>query len=129
MTAENAQSKSAVDKLGVVASTACAVHCATSALVPTVLGALGLGALLGHEAEWGFTVVAILLAAAALWQGWRAHRSVPLALTFGAGIAGLLLSRGVEEAGIHGAGPIIGILAGAALVVGHVMNIRAHRAS
>ncbi len=37
----------ALDRLGAIASTACAVHCALGALVPSALAAVGLGALLG----------------------------------------------------------------------------------
>lgn len=116
------------DRLGIAASSACAVHCAATALVPGVLGVLGLGALLGHEAEWGFTLSAVVLAGAALWHGWRVHRSVQIALLFAAGIAGLMLSRVVEEAGIDGVGTGLGVLAGLALVAAHVSNIRATRA-
>ncbi len=62
-----------VDRLGVVASTACAIHCPSVAVLPTALSAAGLSALLGHEAEWGFTIVAACLAASAMVVGWRRH--------------------------------------------------------
>jgi len=122
-----AAANSTVDRLGAVASGLCAAHCAASALLPSVLSAMGLGALLGHEAEWGFTIVAVVLAAAALILGWRRHQSRPVMVLLGAGITGLVASRLVEEAGIHGVGTAIGVAAGLILVVGHIGNIRASR--
>ena len=37
--------------------------------------ALGVGFLLGHGAEWIFTIVAIVFATSALLLGWSRHRS------------------------------------------------------
>lgn len=90
-----------VDHVGLVASGLCAAHCALSALLPVALGTLGLGALFGHEAEWVFTLVAVVFASAALVLGWRRHRSVLAASLLALGIAGLLASRGLEMRGPH----------------------------
>ncbi len=117
----------AIDQVGAVASSACAVHCVLCALLPGVLGAVGLGALLGHEAEWGLTLVAIVFASVALLLGWRAHRSWRIAASLSVGIAGLMLSRLLEEAGGPVLGTALGILAGVVLVIGHVWNLRASR--
>ena len=53
-----------IDRLGVVAGSLCAVHCALAALIPTALSALGLGLLLSQEVEWAFTLTAIVIAIA-----------------------------------------------------------------
>jgi hypothetical protein len=37
--------------------------------------------------------VTLALTAAALWLGWKEHRSVPVLVLFGAGIAVLLFAR------------------------------------
>lgn len=116
-----------VDWLGAFASGTCAVHCGLAALVPSALAGLGLGALLGHEAEWGFTIVAVVLAAVALGVGWRKHRSASVGLLFGAGMIGLVSSRFLEEAGGHELGTAVGVLAGLVLVTGHVLSLRAAR--
>lgn len=137
-----------VDRVGALASTVCAVHCAVCALLPVAFGALGLGFLLGHEAEWVFTLVAIVFATAALTAGWRRHRSRGVALLLLVGIAGLLVSRGVEQAGDahadgghehahaldhddgeagHLVGTIVGVVAGLSLVAGHLLSLRATR--
>jgi len=123
------QGSKVVDRLGTFASTACAVHCLASALLPSAIAALGLGALFGHEAEWGFTLGAVALAVAALGLGWPKHRSPGIATLLLIGVMGLLGARLVEEAGVHGAGTALGVVAGLALVAGHVWGIRITRRS
>ncbi|HJL17324.1 MAG TPA: MerC domain-containing protein [Sandaracinaceae bacterium LLY-WYZ-13_1] len=117
-----------LDRFGAFASTACAVHCLLAAALPSALAAVGLGALLGHEAEWALTGAAVVFAVAALSTGWRHHRSWAIAATFGVGVAGLGASRVLEELHVHGVGIAIGVAAGVALVVGHVASFRACRA-
>lgn len=90
-----------LDRVGAVASSLCAVHCAVCALLPAAFGALGMGALLGHEAEWVFMLIAVAFAAGALISGWRRHRSVWVAGLLALGIAGLLASRGLETGAAH----------------------------
>ena len=119
-------SQQPLDRLGTFASGACAVHCALSAILPEALAAVGLGALLGHEFEWGFTLAALVLAAAALSQGWRKHRSRRVAGLLGGGIVALLLARLLEDAG-EVVCVSLSILGGTLLVLGHLSNIRASR--
>jgi hypothetical protein len=143
-----------IDLVGSFASMLCALHCASAVFIPTALGALGLGALIGHEAEWVFTLVGIGFAATAALVGWRHHRSTLVVSLLALGIAGLLASRAIEtsashEHGHHEAtmatmeqprhahhgphedirllGTLVGILAGGLLVSGHLAGIRARR--
>ncbi len=143
-----------VDRIGAVASSLCAVHCAICALLPAAFGALGVGALLGQEAEWIFTLVAIGFAAGALVLGWRRHRSVGVATLLVIGMMGLLASRGIEAGHEHGqhhgdtqahehhaqraehhepgsvrgaVGVAVGVVAGLSLLTGHLLNLRASR--
>ncbi|MEM9192365.1 MAG: MerC domain-containing protein [Myxococcota bacterium] len=90
-----------VDRIGAVASSMCAVHCALVAMVPAVFGALGLGFLLGQGAEWVFTLIAIAFAAGATVIGWRRHRSRKVVALLAIGIVGLLASRGLEMGSSH----------------------------
>jgi hypothetical protein len=119
-------SHQSIDRLGTLASGACAVHCALSAILPEAIAAVGLGALLGHELEWGFTFAALVFAATALPLGWRKHRSRPVVALLAGGIVALLLARVLE-----GAGEMVcislSIVGGALLVTGHLSNIRASR--
>lgn len=90
-----------VDRLGALASSLCAVHCALAALLPASLGALGLGFLLGERAEWLFTIIAMAFAAGASVLGWRRHRSRLVVTLLALGIAGLLASRMIEMGSGH----------------------------
>lgn len=106
----------------------CAVHCASAAAAPGVVAALGLSVLVGPMFEWGFTLLAVLLATSALVIGWRQHQTLSVALVLGAGILGLVLGRVLEAFDFHGVGTVVSIVAGLALVVGHLSGIRASRA-
>ena len=88
-----------VDRVGTLAGTLCAIHCAACALLPAFLVSLGLGALIAHEVEWGLTIFAILLGLAAASLGWQKHGSRLAVCLLLAGCLGLLASRGVEMAG------------------------------
>lgn len=116
-----------LDYLGAFAGSLCAAHCALSALLPAAFGALGLGVLLGHEAEWAFTAVAVAFASGALalyWKRGTGAIDVPILLLLG--VAGLLASRLVEASGAsHGLGAVIGVLAGLLVLAGHLRNLRA----
>jgi hypothetical protein len=143
-----------IDLAGSFASMLCALHCASAVFIPTALGALGLGALIGHEAEWVFTLVGIGFAGTAGLVGWRHHRSKLVVSLLTLGIAGLLASRAIEMSashehghhesmtvtmgqpndahhgpheGIHLLGTLVGVLAGGLLVSGHLAGIRARR--
>jgi hypothetical protein len=112
--------------LGTLASSACAVHCVVNAALPNVLSALGLGALLGHEAEWGFTALALAFAVSALVVGWRRHHSRLVVALLGGGMAALLLGRVLENAG-EAVCLSLSLFGGAMLVAGHLSNIHASR--
>lgn len=95
------RSSERLDRLGAITSGLCAAHCAVCALLPVAFGALGFGFLLGHEAEWMFTLVAVTFAGSALYLGWRRHRSGVVAGLLTLGIVGLLASRGLEMGSAH----------------------------
>ena len=115
-----------VDRFGIIASVACALHCVATALIPTALAMLGASALLEHEAEWVFTLIAVSAASLALLLGWRRRGWSGASWGLAVGIAGLLGARFLEDAGGHGhgLGVALSVLSGAALVTGHVLNLR-----
>ncbi len=90
-----------LDRLGALASGLCAVHCLMVAFLPALLSTLGAGVLLSGRAEWVFTWVAALIALGAAYLGFRRHRSRAALTLFAFGIAGLFLSRFIEESGHH----------------------------
>lgn len=118
-----------IDKVGAACSTACAVHCASSAVAPGLLTALGLGSLVGPTVEWGFTGVAIVMGLIAVIVGWRRHRVTWVLLALGAGIAGLATGRMLESFGVESAGAPVAIVSGLVLALGHVGGVRAARAA
>ena len=134
------------DRAGAIAGTVCAAHCAVSAFLPAAFGVLGLGFLLGQEAEWALTLISIAFGTIALALAWHQRRDRRVVVLLAIGIVGLLASRFVEEAGGHGEeghheeghhedghdashlfGTAIGVLAGLTLVGGHLLNLRAQR--
>ncbi len=115
-----------LDQAGATASCLCALHCAICAIAPAALAVLGLDMLLGEETEWALTTVAVLFAVAAMIVGWRRHRSISVALLLGLGALALLGSRFAEEVGLPLASSIA-VAAGASLVVGHLLSLRASR--
>ena len=110
------------DNIGKYASLLCAIHCGICALVPGAFTLLGMDILLDHEAEWTFTIFAIVFALGALVVGWLKHRSLLIAGLFTLGITSLLASRFLEEAGGDTLGTSVGILAGVLLLVTHLNN-------
>ncbi|MEM7136032.1 MAG: MerC domain-containing protein [Myxococcota bacterium] len=117
-----------LDKAGALSSTVCAVHCASTAAAPSLIAALGLSVIAGPLFEWGFTILAVVLATSALVIGWRRHQTLSIALVLGAGIVGLLLGRLLEVMEFHSYGTVLSIVAGLALVIGHLAGVRASRA-
>ena len=109
-TATSTSDRSIFDRIGTFASGACAVHCALCALAPGVLVALGLGSLIGHETEWGFTLAAVLFACAALVTVFRTHKSSLVISLLGLGTVGLLAARFLEEHAGHTVGMVIGLM-------------------
>ena len=109
------------DRLGVVASTLCAAHCAGTAVL---IGVSGVGGLFSDERiEIGFCVCAISLAVVALVRGWRRHRSWVPASVGSCGIVLLLTARcaGFESSNVEA---LLSVAGGTLLVTGHVSNIR-----
>lgn len=123
-----------LDRFGMFASSACALHCVLCALAPGILSALGAGQLLGHEAEWAFTIVAVGIAAVAFGFSYRKHQSLKVGLILAIGGGALLMSRLLEEFMGHGGpidghtlGMLLGVIGGGTLLYGHYRNIKAVR--
>ena len=99
--AETDTNQTWADRVGAVASGLCAVHCALCAFAPIVFGALGLGVLLSHEAEWALTLFAVAFGIGALLLSWRRDGSKLVASLLVLGIVGLLGARFMEMSGHH----------------------------
>jgi hypothetical protein len=108
------------DRVGIVASTLCAVHCVGTALL---VGVSGVGALFADErVEVAFCVCAVSVALGALVRGWRRHRSWTPGSVGSSGIVLLLTARCARlESSVEVA---LSVAGGALLTAAHVLNIR-----
>ena len=116
-----------LDRLGTIASSVCALHCALCALAPALLTLLGLGVLVSHEAEWGFTSVAALLAIAAAIKGYCPCGSWKAPAMLLTGVIVLFIARFNEALGTGITEVFITVAGGSILVGGHLANLRACR--
>lgn len=112
-----------MDRLGVFASTACAVHCSVGAVLA---GAAGVGHFFDEPTELVFVAIACIIAVFALAHGWSLHRSLRPILAGATGFAIFFAVR-VLELEHHDAELIGSIVGSAMLVLGHVLNLGALR--
>lgn len=117
------------DRVGIVASTLCAIHCALLPVAAALLPALGLGAGGWVDVDQGFVVFASVLALATLGLGWRRHRAfhafallVPGLALIWFGAFSPLHDHDLRHAAVM-------TLGGVLLALAHVANLRlTHRA-
>lgn len=123
-----------LDRMGIGASTACAIHCAGTAAIlvlwPATWFRWAWSGTLGwlYWVELGFGVASLFFAFAAGLTGWLCHRRhlPPILLATGAvGICGGLFTRVHIETPMAGAAVVLA--SGAMLVAGHVLNLRGRR--
>ena len=124
-----------LDRLGVSASLACAIHCAVLTLALSLWPALWLRQrVIGVEVrwllwlEWGLAGASVALAAAAAWHGWRRHRLALPPLLLAGGMLLLAIGMFTRLHVVPGWGTLVVVGGGACLVAGHWSNLRgAHR--
>jgi hypothetical protein len=120
-----------LDRLGVSASVACAIHCAALTVALAVSPALWLRQRIGGIEvrwllwlEWGLAATSIGLALGAGWLGWRRHgQRLPL-LLLALGAALLLLGVFTRLHFVPYWGTAVVVAGGACLVAGHWRNLR-----
>lgn len=111
-----------LDRLGVVTSTLCAIHCLLGVIVVTSAGAWGI---FGDERiEFRLVVIALLLAGTSIGLGFRRHRrwTPPGLLALGVVLIVLARTADVGET-------VLSIAGASVLIATHVSNLRALRAS
>lgn len=115
-----------LDRVGAVASFACAVHCAA---IPILLGlgAAGAASWLDHRpVEWGIAGLAAVVGTVSAWRGYRVHGNKTVALvlaTAALSLAFLLLAHHGHDAHAGEFGwvlPMIGLV----IAVSHLVNRR-----
>jgi len=115
-----------LDRVGAVASSVCAVHCAA---IPILLGLGAAGAVswLDHGAvEWGLVGLAAVVGTVSAWRGYRVHGNWPVAVvlaTAALSLVALTWSRHDEhahEGDLKWVFPVLGLV----IAVSHVVNRR-----
>ena len=111
-----------LDRLGIVTSSLCAVHCAATGLLMGALTAIGASRLGDPAVEAVFLAASIGLGAISLGQAFPRHRSSRPALWL---IVGLVLLLGVRRAAEVPALEVLVVTAGAFCIVrAHWLNAR-----
>lgn len=120
----------AADRLGVVASLLCAVHCAALPFLLALLPALGLGFLANQGFERGFIASASVLAVTMAVRGYRRHRT---AHAFALLVPGLLLlwigGFALDLGGATILHSLFVVAGGTCVSLAHIVNLRLARDS
>lgn len=125
---------SKIDRIGMVASFACAVHCMIMPVLATLLAASGLFSNHSIWIDYAFFTVAAIVGPLAIWVGYRRHRSWMPSLVYFLGVALV----GVSIFGLHHhvdghatepnvLAAVVSACGGLILVTFHLMNSRLQR--
>lgn len=115
-----------LDRVGAMASFACAVHCAA---IPILLGFGAAGAVTWFDrepVEWGFVGLAAVIGTVSAWRGYRVHGNKPVAIvlaTAALSLVALTWTHHDEHAhtgDLKWIFPIIGVV----IAVSHIVNRR-----
>jgi MerC mercury resistance protein len=113
-----------LDKSALTLSGLCLVHCLAGSLLLTVFAVSG--DWLGHNVHLVGLLLAMPLAAVALWRGVKLHGRVGIALLGMVGIALMALSLLVSHGEI--AEVVVSVIGVCLLAAAHLWNLRASRA-
>lgn len=111
-----------LDRIGMTASTLCALHCAVVPLIFTFLPLAGFGFLTNPLFEWGMILLALLLGVASIFMAYfRTHRrALPLLLLLG-GFAVIILGHMYLHGWVEA---IIVPSGGLAIALAHYLNYK-----
>ena len=110
-----------LDKVGVIASCACALHCTLAPLVVAVLPLLGLRFLVDERTEWIFVGTSILIGVASLLPSYLRHRRTRPLSMFALGLCFILTARLILEGNLAVEIPIL-ILGALFVSLSHLIN-------
>ena len=106
--------------MGILASVACAIHCALLPVVMTSLPLFGVNVINNRIFEWGMILLAFAVGSYALWHGYnRHHQQIRPVLFFSGGFVCLLLKQMFHQF------ELLWLIPAVILIVwGHVENYR-----
>jgi len=103
-----------LDRVGMAASLICAVHCAITPLIFTLLPLFGLTFLKDEKFDWTFIALSVVIGVTSLIPSYlRKHRMLLPIILFGFGVILLIAARHLESLGAE----LPVVLVGALLVV------------
>ncbi len=110
-----------LDRLGMMASLACAAHCAVMPLAVGLLPLLGLGFLKDERLEWILVGTSAGLGMGSLIRGYRCHQQKRPLVILALGLA-LLISGRLAEATGRSSGVILVVAGGIIVAMAHYLN-------
>lgn len=116
-----------LDRLGVSASTLCAIHCAAMPFLLSILPAIGLGFLANSGFEIGMIATSIIIGAVSLGSSYRLHRKLNALMIMASGSMLLLFNFFGHESHSHlteTLHPYIAAAAGLMIASAHWINMR-----
>jgi hypothetical protein len=112
------------DRVGIVGSVVCAVHCALVPVVVALLPALGLGVFGGADIDQMVVVFATVLGVTSLSVGFRRHRAFRAWALLLPGLA-MLWAASFTDLHDHSASHVVLMVTGGLLIAGaHFLNLR-----
>ncbi len=126
------------DRVGVFASSVCAIHCIVSGFAMSLLSVLGASGFASARVEIGFLSAALVFGMWAAISGFSKHRKIMPPLLFGAGITMILYRSVVIERlsfasfydahqHIHAPNSFsvgLSVIGGGLLIIFHIQNIK-----
>ena len=121
-----------LDKVGAVASMACAIHCAVLPIAISMSAAGVVSIFDNAPVEWGFVLLAAVIGTVSAWRGYRKHGNKTVAAVLAFAALGLVLATFSRHNG-HSHDPDhllawVFPLIGLTIAVAHVVNLRLCRA-
>jgi hypothetical protein len=111
-----------IDKLGIVSSTTCAVHCLLLPLIITIIPYFGLSFLANETFEICMLVTSIILSMFSICFGYKTHKNKKITLLFSFGLSLLILGRYVHESNYSPISAFILFIGGIIIALSHYIN-------
>jgi hypothetical protein len=118
------KNKTVLDKLGIITSVACAIHCTLIPLLLSSLPFLGINGLHNKAIEYGMIGLAFIFGLFSLVPGYKKRPLGRLSLLlFGAGFVFLLINQSTGERWLYFLVPA----AATAIISAHILHLRSCR--
>jgi MerC mercury resistance protein len=113
-----------LDAFGMAGSLLCAVHCAVTPAIMSLLPLAGLECLGVETTEYGLVGLSATLGFVSLTMGYRRHRSRRAIGVLSGGLALLALGRITDVCGVESVGVVSAVTGGCIVAAAHVINRR-----